>query len=1156
MPVSAEAPKKRPLWRRILKWSGIAMATVFALFILICTLLVWCLTPGRLTPMVENVASDAVNADVSIGRVELTFWHTFPKLTLDVDSLCVVSHALRSLPDSVGAVLPADADSLLSLKSFHAGLNVFPLLAGQVSLYDVVFTRPQVNLVQLNDSVANYLIMPDSERSAADSVPSALALPRISINRFAIIDADPLRFRSLKDSVDMAVSLRNIELKGHEAPRYVLGVSGNFHTPLLDDFNFSRLAFGADGSVVWDPGRPMAVAFDRFRISLHDYAVEFSAKADFSNSLVLAEFMAETSDFPVAELLSHLPAPARRVVEPLRTDMSLRAKARLVSPWSFADSVLPSFTASVEIPSCEVRYENLNFHDFAVDFVADVDGRDLNKSVFNLRRLLIDGEVIDVDLSASATDVMADAAIDGTFSGAIDFGRFPERLRQMVKGSVDGVLSGSADFRFRMSNLSANGFHRLKLKGAFNLKGLDAEIDSVGSVYARAAVLEFGSNNAFVNNGQKIDSLLTVSLKIDTVAASFEGMNVRCRGFRAGAGTSNRSGSIDTTAINPFGMSLAFERLDLDSPADTLRCRLRSAAVKASLRRYKGEARVPQMSLDFDLGALLFGQSLTKVALRDAKVGMTVNMRPRKKRQFSSADSLRIAAAKARRDSLAAKTDDSPDIRLSAEDRRLLRRWDFSGVVKARSGRLVTPYFPLRNRLENVDFKFNQDSLQLRNLSYRAGNSDFLINGTVSNLRKALTSRSDNTLGVRFVVKSDTINVNQIVDAIFAGAATTQPADSALVWSDDDEHADMLLEQHADTAAMGPVLLPRNLDAIFAMRADRVLYSDLTLESFRGDLLVADGILNLRNLSASTGVGRVRVDGMYAAQAPDSLRFGLSMKVNDFRLDRLSSIVPAIDSILPVMKSFAGIVNADMAVTTGISPQMDIELPTLNAAMKIEGDSLVLIDPDTFKTLSKWLMFRDKKHNMIDHMAVEVIVENSAIEVFPFMFDIDRYKLGVMGHNDLAMNLNYHVSVLKSPMPFKFGINVTGTPDKMKIRLGGAKVKDKMIGERQAIAADTRINLVEQINSMFRKGVKKARTGRLEFSGTARRPYPGAPVPVGSPDASGRRYPSGSGFDAMAPVRVPVEESMGVVDSLRLIHQGLILNPDTLRFPVKSRQMP
>ena len=251
------------------------------------------------------------------------------------------------------------------------------------------------------------------------------------------------------------------------------------------------------------------------------------------------------------------------------------------------------------------------------------------------------------------------------------------------------------------------------------------------------------------------------------------------------------------------------------------------------------------------------------------------------------------------------------------------------------------------------------------------------------------------------------------------------------------------------------------------------------------------------------------------------------MKVSRFRLDRLTAIVPAIDSLLPVMKGFEGIVNADVAVTTDIAPDMDIEIPSLRAAIKIDGDSLVLLDADTFKMLSKWLFFKNKKRNMIDHMDVEVVVENSAIEIFPFMFDIDRYRLGVMGYNDLAMNLDYHVSVLKSPMPFKFGINIKGTPDDMKIRLGGAKFKENMVVERQAIADNTRINIVKQIDNVFRRGISKARMGRLTF----------APGKDGAEQQTKRVLKD---FD---------KESLSHADSLQFIRQGLIENPDTLRFP-------
>lgn len=376
-------------------------------------------------------------------------------------------------------------------------------------------------------------------------------------------------------------------------------------------------------------------------------------------------------------------------------------------------------------------------------------------------------------------------------------------------------------------------------------------------------------------------------------------------------------------------------------------------------------------------------------------------------------------------------------------------------------------------------------------------------------------------------VQSDTINVNQIVKAIFAGPALAQQTDSAAVWGSDDEREGDHLAAMADTVTTGPVLVPHNIDAHFRMRANHILYSDLELHRFRGDLLLYDGAINLRNLSASTDIGSISVNGLYSSINPDSLQFGLGMKVDRFRLDRLTALVPAIDTLLPAMRDFAGTVNADIAVTTDLERNMDINIPSLRAAIKIEGDSLVLLDPDTFKTVSKWLLFKDKKKNMIDHMAVEVVIENSTIELYPFMFDIDRYRLGVMGHNDMAMNMNYHVSVLKSPIPFKFGINIKGTPEKMKVRLGGAKFKENMVGERQMIADNTRVNLVQQIDNVFRRGVSKARLGRLRFQRQG-----SVPVSLDSLNAD-----------------LDKDDNLSYADSLNMIRAGLIENPDTLRFP-------
>lgn len=1126
---SAPRKRRRPLWLRIFKWLGVTAAALIGVLVIVCSLAVWILTPGRLTPLVADIASKSLDAEVALGRVELTFWKSFPQLTVDVDSLSIVSRSLSSLPDSVACTLPNGADSLLWLGSFHGGINVAKLPLGELALYDVDFRSLRVNLLQVNDTVANYMIFPSSGE-LPDNDDSPLIVPKISVNRFSVSDAGPIRFRALGDSVDVSLSLRTIDFAGHDRPHYCLSADGGMAAAMLEEFGFDTLEFGAQGGVLWDSSNPFSVTVKGFKVDVDDFNATIDAEIDFKESIVVRELGVSTGSLPVMQLLQHAPRHIMPLVEPLETDMCLKAALTLTHPWQAGDTVLPSFKGMLDIPSCSVVYQNLHFNRFSVEAEVDFDGTDMDKSVYNLKRLFIDGRMVDVDLRAKVTSPVSDPRIEGRFKGAVNLQKIPPRLRDRLPFAISGAVEGDADFRFHLSDLKREGFHKIYAEGKLDLRDIVLDAYDRGDLFLRHGVVNFGSNRAFVNDAdQRVDSLLTLSLKIDTLSANGEGIVVEAREFRAGAGTVNRYSSADTSEINPFGMKLVIERLKLDIPADTLRLRLRDAEIGGSLKRYKGETRLPQLNLRMGVDGLMFGQALTRFALRSADVGLELHMRPR--RVSTLTPEQRAARRKAIADSLASAgvvPTEAMVADLDSGSRRMLMRWDFNGHVKAEAGRVITPYFPLRNRISNIDLHFSQDSIRLHNLLCKAGQSDFLVDGTVSNLRRAMLGRHNNTLGVSLTMTSDTINVNEIVRALFAGGSVAQHADSAMVWNDDDaDNFSPELSQMADTAEASPLLVPRNLDARFRMKAANILYSDIVLDSFKGNLLVYDGAVNLRNLSASTDIGSIRLDGLYAAPAADDMRFGLGMKVNRFRLDRLTAIVPAIDSLLPVMKSFEGIVNADVAVTTDIAPNMDIEIPSLRAAIKIDGDSLVLLDADTFKTLSKWLFFKNKKRNMIDHMAVEVVVENSSIEIFPFMFDIDRYRLGVMGYNDLAMNLNYHVSVLKSPIPFKFGINIKGTPDNPKIRLGGAKFKENMVVERQEIADNTRINIVQQIDNVFRRGISKARMGRLTFA----------------PGKQGAERQNEKALDDLD------RENLSYTDSLNFIRQGLIENPDTLRFP-------
>ncbi|MDE5785938.1 MAG: hypothetical protein K2H98_05335, partial [Duncaniella sp.] len=406
----------------------------------------------------------------------------------------------------------------------------------------------------------------------------------------------------------------------------------------------------------------------------------------------------------------------------------------------------------------------------------------------------------------------------------------------------------------------------------------------------------------------------------------------------------------------------------------------------------------------------------------------------------------------------------------------LLKKWGPKGHLKAGRIGVFTPLFPIRNVISGLDMKFSSDSLSISDTRYTVGRSRLTVDGSVANISRSLTSRRGSPIIIDFNIKGDTLDVNRIATAMFAGIAyrKTSERNSLSVAEESEAEMQRVLDRAAENDSAAPVIIPMNIDAGLRLDISNVLYSDLILNDVSGLARVSGGALNLRGIRARTDMGAIDLNALYSAPDETDMRFAFGMLLKDFRIDRFLKLMPSIDSVMPLLNGVSGIINADIAATSQLEPDMNINIPSLSAAVKITGDSLVLLDSETFRKVSKWLLFKNKKRNMIDHMEVEMIVDSQRVELFPFIFDMDRYRLGIMGSNDLALNFKYHVAVLKSPVPFKFGINISGNPDKMKIRLGGAKLSEKKLASSTMISDTTRINLVLQIESAFIRGVRSS----------------------------------------------------------------------------------
>ncbi len=1071
---------------KTLMWTVIAMVSVVVLAL---GCVVWILTPERLTPIVERYANEyVVNSSVDVGRVELTFWSTFPRLRVDVDSLSVTSHSLDSVETRVA--IPADASQLLSVDHFHAGINVLSLVSGNIEVYDVELRRPMVNIVALDDTLTNMNIFPPSVPDTAVSEPIN-ALPDIRLDRFAIVDALPLRYRSVADSIDVGITLCASTLAGDGAPQYILQINGDASALLPPTILEPDVPVGVNGKIDWSPQSPMAVSLSDFVIDVAELHSTLNASFDFSDRPMVNTLEYKVHRLSLADAMSHLPKDYRKPLEMISTDLTVSAGVKLSKPYVLTDSVLPSADVTLDVHEGHLMIGNKHKPlTISASVAANIAGENLDASVVKVKSCKINGVSINADLNGTFSSLMSDPAINARFDGEVFFDNLPPAALRLIPGKITGRLSANTAMKLRMSHLSKGGFHKARLNGEATLHDF-TYTDSLTDFYTLKSTFRFGLSNSFVRDNHRVDSLLTASIKVDTASVKYSGMDVSIGNFLAGVGCKNVASSTDSTTINPIGGTIKIERLVFRSD-DSTRVGLREVDCNASLRRFKDNNKVPQLNLSMNARRISYGDPLNRVNLTGGKIDMTAHLRPRRRmspRMQARFDSVaqahpdmpvdsvyKLIMPRRNRTAEAVNSDEMLDFALDNTTKDLLRRWNVTGRITARRGRLFTPYFPLRNRLSDIDVSLTTDSIVFRDVKYNVGRSDFRINGRIDNIRRALTSRRGRTpLEINLYVSSDTIDVNQLAEAAFTGAAFAQKAASQDVVIANIENEDSLqeaIDQLQDTAAMAAIVIPRNLTASFNMRARNVIYADMLMRRFRGNVLLQNGALNMQQLSAATDMGSIGLSALYNAPDRKNINFGFGMQIKDLQLDKFLKMIPAVDSLMPMMKNFDGIINADIAATSDVDSAMNLMLPTLNAAIKLHGDSLVLLDADTFKMLSKWLLFKNKKRNMIDNVDVEILVENSMLELFPFMFDIDRYRLGVMGSNDLAFNFNYHVSVLKSPLPFKFGLNVSGNADDMKIRVGKAKFKENMVTERVAIVDTTRVNLLNQIENVFRRGVK------------------------------------------------------------------------------------
>jgi hypothetical protein len=184
-------------------------------------------------------------------------------------------------------------------------------------------------------------------------------------------------------------------------------------------------------------------------------------------------------------------------------------------------------------------------------------------------------------------------------------------------------------------------------------------------------------------------------------------------------------------------------------------------------------------------------------------------------------------------------------------------------------------------------------------------------------------------------------------------------------------------------------------------------------------------------------------------------------------------MIPDIDTIMPMLRSFGGKGEFHIAVETYMDSMYNVKKSTLRGASSISGNNLVLMDGETFSEIAKKLNFNKKTQNKVDSLSAEFTIFRNEIDVYPFLMVMDKYKVVIAGRHNIDMSFDYNVSVVDCPLPIKLGVDIKGDMDNLSYDLGKCKYPDYYRPTSRHSVENSQLELRKMIRDELTQKVKE-----------------------------------------------------------------------------------
>ena len=994
----------------------ISLGSLLGLLLIVVVVACWLLfTPSRLTSIVNKLADEHILCENHFEKVELSLFKTWPNVGVEVENVVLVNP--YELP--VGNALAAKAvqnDTLARVRSLTVGLDLKAFLKDRSII---------VRQLRVDDATANLYTAPDGwnnldifakgepseSTDTSSSLPSTIQLEKIAVSNLSA------QYCNLQQQMLACADNLNLKVKGSWVEKQIAADLSLKADHLLVDMRDSLGNPNIYADLVENPTVTLVAdgAMDnlkgKLKLTLPKGQVNMGDKAFVTEAMLASKhdvltlnipFLANLDDKSVTlqddatlSLLNYKIALAGNVAlakddRPMQVDVKYA-----IDDWQVGEllEVLPSFvTQSLKGMDVDAR---LGIQGTAVGVVAEgqlpLISADvtLKKGSFSAPKMLpMPVKDINADLHADLC-LSTDSAHKAPSSVVIhSFTAKAKKTNLAIEGKVDDL----------MEDMLVDA----QIKGDLNLPDLRPFLPDTMPI----------TLNGTSNVNLKVKSRLSQLTKLNLNKVQANG-------------------------------TLKFNKLDV--LYDSIHATSPKLNVALTLPKTKSTAK---NSIHELIGAHITGGQLdvamaqngldAHVTDPDIQVGLPNILD--KKQSMAAAFNISFSKVSAEMDSMIVYSDTlklKGSVRNDKQQENVLKQWNPNVDIDILRGVLAINNMSEAVRLTNFEFNYKPEVCNISRADILWGVSDYHLSGKVYDVEDWLDHKA--MLHGTLDFGSQYADIDQLM-GILSGMG-----------SDKDTLEQQRQEDNVPKTA-NPFIVPKDVNVKLNTHITRCVAFGNDLVDLGGSVTVNDGTAVLEQVGFTCKAARMQLTGIYRSPRVNHLFTGLDFHLLDIDIEELLDMIPTIDTLVPMLASFKGKANFHLAFDCNLDAFYKPKMSTLLGAAAIDGKDLIVLDNANLASIGRLLQFknwREKDNNLgIDSISVEAQVFRKEIRVYPFLLNLHNYRLYVDGQHNLDNNCNYHIELLKCPLPARLAVDVKGNISKPQISLGQVTRPESYIPEK------------------------------------------------------------------------------------------------------------